>query len=147
LRVRPGLRGRPRVLAGSAIDRFSNVPTTLDYLFGAEFTEPGDDNALVQEFVDASRANPELATVLKDAYADLRAEIDAALELDSPGGDPIDRDRAAYGILCLALGNVFIADLDVITARSGLIRFSADAIVSEYRHRTTVAAAHGRPSR
>jgi TetR/AcrR family transcriptional repressor of bet genes len=122
---------------GADGEPFGSIDAVFDYLFGEAMTEPNDDNVFVHELVDASRTNPELAKVLVDAYGALRNEIGAALAADAPGADPRVVDEAAYGILCVALGNVFISEIDLTTGRSSISRFAATAILGEFRRVAT----------
>lgn len=135
-----GLQGNQHPWQRGDEQRFAGAAAALSYLFGAEFTEPGDENAFVQQLIDQARTRPALSAVLVEAYSDLRLEIAHALSKEIPGVAQQDRDAASYAILSLALGNVFLADIDMGLARSDLARTAAAAIVDGLRRRSGGAA-------
>lgn len=113
--------------------RAASVPEVLDHLFGSEFTRPDDDNRVVHRLIDASRTLPALAGVLVEAYGSMQTDIERAIAAEAPEGDASARDDVAYAVLCLALGNVFVADYDEASARHAVARAAAQALIDAHR--------------
>lgn len=88
------------------------VDGALGYLFG-EFAEPGATNTAALAFVDAGRTNADLHVVVTGAYASAESELAALVGRAYPDADADARSRTAKGIMSIAIGNVFLVDLQV----------------------------------
>ncbi|WP_291048864.1 TetR/AcrR family transcriptional regulator [Herbiconiux sp.] len=107
----------------------ATIEAALDYLFG-DFAEPGPENTVALAFVDAARTNPSIHAIVVDAYLSSQSELAAILATTHPECEPDARADAAYGILTLAIGNVFMADLEVSAQRTASARRSAERLIA-----------------
>lgn len=103
---------------------------TLDYLFGGEFVAPESENAAVVSLLEASHLVPKIAEVMAEAYTAGHVAITAMVSEKYPDLDADTCDRAAYGILTVALGNIFLADLEATPARSQAARAVVDQLLA-----------------
>ncbi|WP_440708683.1 TetR/AcrR family transcriptional regulator [Herbiconiux sp. YIM B11900] len=110
-------------------DNTTTIEAALDYLFG-DFAEPGPENTVALAFVDAARTNPRIHAIVVDAYLSSQTELAAILATTRPGCEPDARADVAYGILTLAIGNVFMADLEVSAQRTASARRSAERLIA-----------------
>lgn len=115
-------------------DDARTVAGALDYLFG-DFAEPGPGNTVALAFVDAARTNPRIQAIVVDAYLSSQTELSTILAAAYADASPSDRGRVAYGILSIALGNVFMADLEVSPQRTALARQSAELLIATLAER------------
>lgn len=107
----------------------TTVSDAFDFLFGAEFTAPGSDNAVVFGLVEASRTNPAIAELLVTAYAGTEAAISRMLVAEHPSL-PVDAcARTAYGIVAIALHNVFMSDIESSDAGTSAARGAAEQLL------------------
>lgn len=106
----------------------STIEAALDYLFG-DFAEPGPENTVALAFVDAARTNSRIHAIVVDAYLSSQTELAAILAATCPDSDPDAQADVAYGILTLAIGNVFMADLEVSAQRTASARRSAELLI------------------
>jgi AcrR family transcriptional regulator len=109
------------------------IGVALDFLFGGAFTTPGEDNSVVLGLVEAARTNPALGEILASAYAGTQAMLADLLAKHVPLSDPDQRDRVAYGVLVIALGNVFMGDVGVTVQRTDAGRSVADQLIDSLR--------------
>ncbi|MBN9176417.1 MAG: TetR family transcriptional regulator [Microbacterium sp.] len=107
----------------------TTVDGALEYLFG-EFAEPDATNIAALAFVDAGRTNPDLHAVVVSAYASAESELVAALSAAYPAARPDDVERTAKGVMSIAIGNVFMSDLEVSAERTRLARASAELLIA-----------------
>lgn len=108
----------------------STVAEALDFLFGPVFTAPGSDNAVVFGLVEASRRDPAIADVLATAYKGTEAVLALMLAAEHPD---VSRDRcasAAYGVMAIALHNVFLSDIESSDAGTDGARAAADQLLA-----------------
>lgn len=115
----------PGTLPGSFFPHdVDTVDGALGYLFG-EFAEPGATNTAALAFVDAGRTNADLHVVVTGAYASAESELATILTRALPSASGGELDRTAKGIMSIAIGNVFMTDLEVDPERTRLARESA----------------------
>ncbi|WP_171013165.1 TetR/AcrR family transcriptional regulator [Microbacterium sp. 2FI] len=108
----------------------SDIAGTLDYLFGADFSAPGNDNAVVFGFVEAARGDPALAELLTAAYQGTHRAIARMLEVAYPTAEPAAREAVAYGVLGIALHNVFLNDIASTTTDPATPRAAAERLIT-----------------
>jgi TetR/AcrR family transcriptional repressor of bet genes len=108
----------------------TTIAEALDYLFGG-FAEPGPENLAALAFVDAARTNERIRTVVVHAYLSSESELGDLLSQAAPQASLEQRASAAYGILTIALGNVFMSDIEVSHERTARARRSAELLVNE----------------
>lgn len=89
----------------------ATVTAAIDHLFGDAFASPGNDNVVVLGFVEAARADPELAELLVAAYTGTHDLLARLLEGERPDADPAECRDVAYGVVAIALHNVFLSDI------------------------------------
>lgn len=102
----------------------------LDYLFGAEFTSPGADNAVVFGFVEASRRDPQIAEVLATAYKGTESALSAMIAAEHSTVTRARCDGIAYGLLAIALHNVFLSDIESTSAGTDAARAAAEQLLA-----------------
>jgi len=102
----------------------------LSYLFGPEFTAPGADNAVVFGLVEVSRSNPAIAELLAAAYTGTEATIARMLAAEHPHLSPEACSRTAYGIVAIALHNVFMSDIQSSVAGTDAARGAAEQLLA-----------------
>lgn len=95
-----------------ASDRDGGTDLMLDYLYGAPFSAPTDDNSVILELLNAARTNTDIRTAMLDGYTGLRREIHAVLVAAHPDADREELWNRAYALLALAIGNAAMSDLD-----------------------------------
>jgi AcrR family transcriptional regulator len=105
-----------------------DVETTLDYLFG-EFAAPGLENTAALAFLDAGRTNPDIHRIVVKAYESMHDEVAAVLAAASPDVDAAECTRVAGGVVSIALGNVFMSDIEVSESRNAAARATAELLV------------------
>jgi TetR/AcrR family transcriptional repressor of bet genes len=66
-----------------------------------------------------------------DAYLSSEAELGDVLTRAAPHASPEQCASAAYGILTMALGNVFMSDIEVSHERTARARRMAELLVDE----------------
>ncbi len=111
----------------------TTVAQAMDYLFGPEITAPGSDNAVVFGFVEASRRDPAIAEVLATAYKGTEAVLAQMIAGEHPGVDRRRVDAAAYGVVAIALHNVFLSDIESSAAGTEAARAAAEQLLASLR--------------
>lgn len=106
----------------------TTVNDALDYLFG-DFSSPGLESTAAFAFVDAARSNGRIRGIVIDAYLSSQAELEVILEAAHTQATRAERANVAYGILTIAIGNVFMADLEVSAQRNAAARRSAELLI------------------
>ena len=120
-----GTDGASILPAGTA-----TLEDALAYLFGPEFTAPGADNAVVFGLVEVSRSNPAIAELLAAAYSGTEAAIARMLAAEHPHLSPETCRRTAYGIVAIALHNVFMSDIKSSAADTDAARGAAEQLLA-----------------
>lgn len=108
----------------------ATVADATDYLFGAEFTAPGSDNVVVFGFIEASRADPAIAELLATAYRGSQSTIADLIAREHPTVPRAVCDSTAYGIVAIALHNVFLSDIESSAADTRTARAAADRLLA-----------------
>jgi AcrR family transcriptional regulator len=90
----------------------------IDYLAGSSFAEERDD-ALIDEMMAASRRHPELRAQLRANYQGFQRSIAHELRKAFPGSDAREVRTVAYGLMCLAVGNAAMHDLELPSRTQG----------------------------
>ena len=108
----------------------STMPEALDYLFGG-FAEPGPENVAALAFVDAARTSEGIRAVVVHAYLSSEEELRRLLERTAPHASAEELATTAYGVLTIALGNVFMSDLEVSDDRTARARRSAETLIDQ----------------
>ncbi|GAA1963452.1 TetR/AcrR family transcriptional regulator [Agromyces allii] len=101
------------------------VASALDHLFGDAFAAPGRENAVVLGFVEAARTDPELAQLIVDAYRGTHDLIARLIAVEHPSATPAECESTAYGVVAIALHNVFLSD--IVSAATGTAEARATA--------------------
>ncbi|WP_062516384.1 TetR/AcrR family transcriptional regulator [Demequina gelatinilytica] len=107
----------------------ATVAAALDHLFGAPFTDPGQENAVVLGFVEAARTDPELAALLTGAYASTHAVLADLLAAEHPDAPPDACNEVAYGVVGIALHHVFLNDIASSSEGAARARRSAERMI------------------
>lgn len=108
----------------------TTLSQAFDFLFGPVFTAPGSDNAVVFGFVEASRRDPAIAQVLAAAYKGTEAALAQMVAAEHPGVDRARCESAAYGVVAIALHNVFLADIESSDAGTDAARAAAEQLLA-----------------
>lgn len=108
----------------------STLDEALSYLFGPEFTAPGSDNAVVFGFIEAARTDPSIAQLLVTAYSGTEATIARLLAAEHTHLAPEVCARTAYGILAIALHNVFMSDIESSDSGTSAARSAAEQLLA-----------------
>ncbi|MFC6714154.1 TetR/AcrR family transcriptional regulator [Branchiibius cervicis] len=124
--------GRDEIAAGGQLTDSSNIAAMLDYLFGPTFSEPGDENTVVLELLNAARTNDGIREAMLDGYNGLRQQINSVLSDTFPAADAELLSGRSYALLCLAIGNAALSDLDRSTASDPIVRAAAERIILEF---------------
>ncbi|WP_405539302.1 TetR/AcrR family transcriptional regulator [Streptomyces sp. NBC_00075] len=103
----------------------------MDYLFGPWFLGVGDESAVILELIRAGQSDETLREAMMSGYRMMLGAIDSGLAAEFPDSAPAMRRGTAYGLLCLALGNAMMSDLDRALASGGLIRVAGEALVAQ----------------
>lgn len=120
--------GKDDELAG-AENEPDSVPTMLDYLYGAPFSAPTDDNSVILELLNAARTNDDIRGAMLDGYTALRREIHAVLVANYPDADADELWKRAYALLALAIGNAAMSDLDPATNFDAIVRQNGERLL------------------
>ena len=115
---------------------FSEVETlagALDYLFGG-FVEPDEDNVVALGFVEAARVIPSVAEVVLSAYTGTQTALTHLVEARYPHRSAADAENVAYGVLTIALGNVFLSDIEASAERTRSGRAAAERLLDSLAH-------------
>lgn len=107
-----------------------SVRTAMAYLFGEDFSAPGADNAVVLGFVEAARSDPSLAELLVRAYSGTHSLLADLLTAEHPGADRSACESAAYGVVAIALHNVFLSDIASTDAGTRAARDAAERLIA-----------------
>ncbi|MBD7995760.1 TetR family transcriptional regulator [Arthrobacter sp. Sa2CUA1] len=110
-------------------EKAGTIAGALDYLFG-DFAAPDAENAVTLALVDAARTNPQIHAIVLRAYTGSQNELAALLAQACPEAAATSCRNVAYGILTIALGNVFMADIEVSAQRTAVARQSAELLVA-----------------
>jgi AcrR family transcriptional regulator len=108
----------------------TDLQASLAFLFGAEFAAPGNDNAVVLGFVEAARSDPVLADLLVAAYNGTHQTLAAHLAAAYPDASPTSCDAVAYGVVGIALHNVFLSDIASAATGTQTARAAAERLIS-----------------
>lgn len=114
----------PSLLPGGV----ASLADALDFLFG-ELAEQDSENPIALALMEAARAVPGIRSTLVAAYLGTQDALERLLADAGSGGTRTDRAAVAYGILALALGNVFLSDVEASPARTRMARSAADELV------------------
>lgn len=128
---RAGVDGRDideLAAASPIVSKDGSLTETLDMLFGP-FAEPTSENAAAFAFVDAARTMPAIQVVVERAYTGMQESLVEILAREFPTLSADVRDRTAYAVVALAIGNVFLIDVSRAAARSSDARLAAEAVV------------------
>jgi AcrR family transcriptional regulator len=106
----------------------ADIGEALDYLFGG-FAEPGPENVAALAFVDAARTNERIRAVVIDAYLSSETELRSLLAAAAPQAPADEIGRTAYGVLVIALGNVFMSDIQPSPERTAVARGNAELLI------------------
>ncbi|MFB6672068.1 cupin domain-containing protein [Streptomyces sp. NPDC056390] len=109
---------------------FTSFEAMLDYLFGEVFTRSVEDNRLVDGLLEVARTSEKVSRAMANAYGVLEARIAATLAREFPDAEASAIDEAAFGVLCLALGNVFLREIDPSLPRSSMALRKCELIVA-----------------
>ncbi|MFB6672104.1 TetR/AcrR family transcriptional regulator [Streptomyces sp. NPDC056390] len=109
----------------------AKLAAVMDYLYGPEFTAPGDDNAVIRELLSAGLDSDAVREAMLAGYQYTLEAVEAGIAAEHPDASAARRRAAAYGLLCLALGNAVMADMDLRMASGGLVRVAAEAVVEQ----------------
>ncbi|MGW2611834.1 TetR/AcrR family transcriptional regulator [Streptomyces mirabilis] len=112
----------------------------MDHLFGPWFLSAGDETGVILELIRAGQSDEKLREAIMSGYRLMLGAIDSGLAAEFPASTPAVRRGTAYGLLCLAIGNAVISDLDRPLGSGGLIRVAGEALVAQLG---TVTAARG----
>lgn len=105
-----------------------DVEAALAYLFG-EFATPGLENTAALAFVEAGRTNPDIHRIVLHAYESMHDELAALLAAASPATAAEECARVAAGVVSIALGNVFMSDIEVSPSRNAAARATAELLI------------------
>lgn len=106
----------------------TTLEAALDYLFG-EFSQPGPENVAALAFLDAARTNPQIHHIVTQAYLSSQQELTDLLQAEHPTAGRDECEGTAYGVLVIALGNVFMGDVDLSAQRTRSARDSAEVLI------------------
>lgn len=101
------------------------IDEMFEYLYGDEFSEPGDENTVILELLTASRSNAELRAAMLGGYNQTREAIRTALADRFPRLPAAEVSDASYSFLALALGNAVMSDLDQAADYDPIVKASA----------------------
>jgi len=104
---------------------------TLDFLFHGEFFEPNDDNAVIDELTITARHDPRIRDRLRNIQFRLAGLVADVLAQSYPSAAPQALSQAGYAVMCLALGNATLAELDYDAAAAGPGRQCAELLIAE----------------
>lgn len=108
--------------------------TTIDaaivWLFGG-FAEPGPENIAALAFVDAARTIESVRAVIVAAYGSSESELRRLLTVATPRASEEEIARTASALLAMALGTVFLSDVQVSPERTARARRTAELLVAE----------------
>ncbi|MBX3196473.1 MAG: TetR family transcriptional regulator [Microbacteriaceae bacterium] len=107
----------------------NSIEAALDYLFG-ELAAPGPENAAALALVDAGRTNQRIHAVVSGAYLSSEVELAALIGGAAPRASTDDVASVAYGVVALALGNVFMSDIEVSDEHTRRARNNAERLVN-----------------
>ncbi|GAA5030667.1 TetR/AcrR family transcriptional regulator [Microbacterium fluvii] len=110
----------------------ASVGDALAYLFDG-FAEQTPDNAVALALIEAARSVEPIRPILVAAYVGTQSALERLLASAAPAAAPALRAQVAYGILSLALGNVFMGDVEVSAERTALARAAADHLIASLR--------------
>ncbi|MCP2636087.1 TetR/AcrR family transcriptional regulator [Microbacterium sp. HD4P20] len=120
-----GTEGESILPAGTA-----DVAGAVDFFFSEEFAAPGNDNVVVLGFVEAARSDPALADLLVSAYQGTHVLLARLLAAEHPGAEPEDCDSVAYGVVGIALHNVFLSDIASAATGTETARTAAERLIA-----------------
>lgn len=123
----PELPGGPAEILA---DPTASLESMLDVLFGEDFSEASDENAVVQAFVAESKSNESVAGVLDEAYSSTHDRVADAVRRDLPQLSEDFVRQLSFDIVCLALGNVFLTDIGHSLLKGYNARAGADALLA-----------------
>lgn len=107
----------------------NTVASALDFLFG-DLAAPGSDNVVALAFVDAGRSASAIHDLVVEAYSGARTTLAALLAAEFPAATASAHARVAYGVLSLALGNVFLGDVGIPQDDDRMPRADAGLLVA-----------------
>lgn len=110
-------------------EHIQTLDEAIDFLFG-DFAAPGAENGVALALVEGARVLPRIREILVEAYLSVPAVLEILLEGAAPLASPEARASTAYGLLTLALGNVFLTDIEESPERTRLARSSAERLIS-----------------
>jgi AcrR family transcriptional regulator len=122
-------RGFSEALAG--LPAGERLGYALDFLFHGEFFEPNDDNAVIDELANIARRDPRIRERLRDDHLRLAEIVADVLAQSHPHATPEARAQAGYAVVCLAIGNSTMAELDYDRAAKGPARRGAELLIAE----------------
>jgi len=105
------------------------LAAALDYLFGG-FVGPDEENVIALGFVEAARVIPTIAVVVLSAYTGTQAALTELIAAQHPDSSREAAEQVAYGVLTIALGNVFLSDIEASTVRTQAGRAAAERLIA-----------------
>lgn len=110
-------------------EHLETLDDAIDFLFG-DFAAPGPENGVALALVEGARVVPAIREILVEAYLSVPAALEKLLERAAPLTSTEARAATAYGLLTLALGNVFLTDIEESPERTRLAHLSAERLIS-----------------
>jgi AcrR family transcriptional regulator len=128
--------GQDQDIEREVSDRFEadGLDGVLDTLFGPYFSESNDENTLILEFLRAARTDERLRGSMLGEYNRTKFAIGRALGHTYPTAIPQTIDDVAYALLCLALGNAIMSDLNRNTLSDNIVRSAGAALIATITH-------------
>ena len=120
-----GTEGESILPAGTA-----DVASALDFLFSDEFAAPGNENAVVLGFVEAARTDPVLAGLLVSAYQGTHHLLAELLHAQHASANRAACESVAYGVVGIALHNVFLSDIASEATGTATARAAAERLIA-----------------
>lgn len=108
----------------------TTVRAAVNYLFSEDFIGTREENALVFGFIEAARTDPEISRILIKAYIGAETELAKLLRKEHPQIPPAQLKKIAFGVVSMAIHNVFLLDISADANTTSLAKASANLVIS-----------------
>ena len=108
----------------------TSVSAAVEYLFSKEFIGTREENALIFGFIEAARNDSEISQILIKAYLGAEKELAALLQSEHPNEPQAKLKQIAFGVVSMAIHNVFLLDISSQAKTTSLAKSSANLIIS-----------------
>jgi len=108
----------------------TTVQQAVDYLFSNDFVGTREENKLIFGFIEAARTDQEISDIMLSVYMGAEKDLARLLKKEHPEISSSHLNKIAFGVVSIAIHNVFLLDISAQAKTTSLAKSSAQLIIS-----------------